>query len=195
MYSASVIARVACGVRARKIAPMLTARFETTFDASIDTVWARVIDYPSYAKLPRVRSARVVEEGDEHPAGVGALREINVDGITFKERIVEFEPPREGKAVLAYRITESRPLRIVHDIGRMQLFASGEKTKLIWETTFTVGVPILGRLLAYPVRAALKRTFWKILRHLEKDFERDRRGVEADRGRTDTLREGRAGGP
>src|SRR5688572_18341757 len=117
---------------------MLTARFEIEFDAPIARVWDRLIDYPGYAKFPRVESARVLEEGDEHPAGVGALREIKVDGVTFEERIVEFEPPR----ILAYRITKSRPIKIVHDIGRMELFERGEKTKLLWETTFTIGVPV-----------------------------------------------------
>lgn len=147
---------------------MLTARFEIDFDAPVERVWAILIDYPGYARFPHVKSARVVEEGKDHPAGVGALREVNVDGITFSERIVEFEPPR----VLAYRITESRPVRIVHDIGRMVLSEREGKTHLVWETTFTVGTPLIGGLLAYPVRAGMRRTFGKILRWIQKELAR-----------------------
>lgn len=150
---------------------MLTARFEIEFDAPIDRVWAVVTDYPGYARFPHIKSAKVVEPGAEHPAGIGAVREINVDGITFLERIVEFEPPR----VLAYKITESRPLPLVHDIGRMVLSERGDRTHLAWETTFTVGVPIVGGLLAYPVRVALRRTFWRILRWLQADLARTAR--------------------
>lgn len=147
---------------------MLTARFETDFDVPVQRVWERLIDYAGYAKIPFVQAARVVEPGKEDPAGVGALREIKIDGITFRERIVEFEPPH----VLAYKITESRPITIVHDIGRMQLSETARGTHLVWETTFTVGVPVFGGLLAYPVRAAMRRTFSKILRWLKDDLER-----------------------
>lgn len=147
---------------------MLTARFDVDFEASIDEVWARVIDYPGYARFPHVKAARVVEVGKDHPAGVGALRELTINGITFRERIVEFRPP----CVLAYRITESRPIRIVHDIGRIELSETKSGTHLHWETTFTVGVPLVGGLLAYPVRTAMTRTFWKILRFLQEDVRR-----------------------
>jgi uncharacterized protein YndB with AHSA1/START domain len=148
---------------------MLTARFELDFDAGIDRVWAILIDYPGYARFPHVRSARVVEPGADHPAGVGAVRELDVDGITFRERIVEFDPPH----VLAYRITESRPLPLVHDIGRMVLSERAGKTHLVWETTFTVGLPVVGRFLAYPVRAGMRRTFGRILRWVQQDLARE----------------------
>jgi uncharacterized protein YndB with AHSA1/START domain len=150
---------------------MLTARFNLTIDAPIERVWALLIDYEGYTRFPRVESARVVETGADHPAGVGALREIRVDGVTFDERIVEFEPSH----VLAYKIESSRPIRIAHDIGRMTLTDRGGRTELDWVTTFGVDIPVLGPALTYLVRAKLTRTFWEILHWVKADLEQNKR--------------------
>jgi uncharacterized protein YndB with AHSA1/START domain len=147
---------------------MQTARMQITFDVPIERVWEVLIDYPGYARFPGIDAARVLEPGREHPAGVGARREVSVAGTTFVEEIVEFEPPR----VLAYRIVSSRPIKIVHEIGRTRLTARGNQTDLDWETTGTVGIPVIGGLLAYPMRFGIERTFNRILRWLKEDLER-----------------------
>lgn len=147
---------------------MITAEFHVSIRAPVDRVWATIADYPGYTRFPGVRSARIVEPGGEHPAGVGALREIVVDGITFEERIVEFEPGR----ALGYRIVRSRPLPIEHQGGRMVLSERDGETHLDWSSTFRVGVPVAGDLLALLVRVPLSRTFRKILAFIKADLER-----------------------
>jgi uncharacterized protein YndB with AHSA1/START domain len=147
---------------------MLTSRFHITIDAPIELVWDLLTDYPGYARFPKVKWARLAEPGKDHPAGVGALRELNVDGINFSERIVEFEPPH----VLAYKIEKSSPLPIKHDIGRMKLSERGGQTDLDWETTFALDVPVVGGPLTHVVKLLLERTFWKILHFTKADLER-----------------------
>jgi uncharacterized protein YndB with AHSA1/START domain len=147
---------------------MLTTRMTITFDVPIEQVWAVLSDYAGYARFPGVTAARVLKAGHDHPAGVGAMREVSVAGTTFVEEIVEFEPPH----MLAYKIVESRPIKIVHDIGRMRLTARGRQTDLDWTTTATVGIPLIGGLLAYPMRFMIHRTFMQILHWLKDDLER-----------------------
>lgn len=147
---------------------MLTVRMAITINAPIDRVWSSLTDYEGYARFPKVRSARVLERGHEHPAGVGAVRELNVDGITFVERIVEFEAPH----CLAYKIVKSSPLPFAHDIGRMQLTERGASTELEWSTTFAIDIPVIGGPLTYIVRGLMQRTFNEILQWSKRDLER-----------------------
>jgi uncharacterized protein YndB with AHSA1/START domain len=139
-----------------------------TINAPIDRVWSALIDYEGYARFPKVKSARVIERGQGHPAGVGAVRELNVDGLTFVERIVEFEAPHR----LAYKIVKSSPLPVAHDVGRMQLSERGSATELEWATTFGVDIPIVGGLLTHVVRIPMQRTFDAILQWVKRDLER-----------------------
>jgi uncharacterized protein YndB with AHSA1/START domain len=152
---------------------MLTARFHIDIDAPIELVWELLTDYAGYARFPKVKWARVVEPGKDHPAGVGALRQLNVDGITFSERIVEFRPPH----VLAYKIEKSSPLPIAHELGRMTLAERDGKTTLDWETTFALDVPVIGGPLTHVVKVLLERTFWAILRFVKADLERRARAA------------------
>ena len=154
---------------------MQTTRMAITVDVPIEQVWNVMIDYAGYARFPGVQAARVIRPGRDHPAGVGALREITVAGTTFVEEIVEFEPPR----VLAYKIVQSRPLKILHEIGRMRLQTRGNQTSLEWETTGTVGIPVIGGLLAYPMSLMMRRTFMRILHWLKDDLERAARSKPA----------------
>ena len=151
---------------------MLSARFHFIVDAPIDRVWAVLIDHEGYARFPHVQSARLLRRGQDLPGGVGAEREVRVGGITFVERIVACEPPH----LLEYKIVESRPLKLNHELGRMQLSARDGRTVLDWVTTFEVAVPIVGGLLTYVTRFLMQRTFLDILNWLKKDLERAAQG-------------------
>jgi uncharacterized protein YndB with AHSA1/START domain len=156
---------------------MPTSRFEISFNAPIERVWERLVDHEGYARYPGVRSARLLERGKDHPGGLGALREMKVGGTTFIERIVEFEP----HTCLAYKIIESRPIRIEHDIGRMQLTARGERTDLVWVTTGTIGVPLVGDALGWLMSVSARPTFWRFLRAMKADLESRERGAPTSR--------------
>ena len=146
---------------------MVTSRFQIFIGAPPASVFALLADYAGYAQLPHVKWARVDERGKEHAAGVGALRVLNVDGITFHERIVEFE---EGR-VIAYKIEKSTPLRVRHEIGRMVLSERSGGTDLEWVTTYEAAVPLVSRLLTPVVKWKLERTFRDILDHAKAQLE------------------------
>jgi uncharacterized protein YndB with AHSA1/START domain len=146
---------------------MLSLSFAITFQVPIDRVWAALTDYEGYVRFPKVQSARVLEQGKDHPAGIGTLRELRIDGLTFKERIVEFDAPYR----LAYKIEESKPLPLKHEIGRMVLSEQGGATHLEWSTTFAVGIPVIGGPLTHVARYMMRRTFQEILEWVKKDLE------------------------
>lgn len=148
---------------------MLTARASIVFDVPIERVWEVATDYAGYARFPGVSAARVLEPGPDHPAGLGTLREVRFNGITFVERIVEFDPPHR----LGYRIVTSRPIRLDHEGGLMQLRTrEAGGTELEWMTTFEVGIPLVGRLITPIARVQVQRSFNAILRFLKAELER-----------------------
>ena len=87
---------------------------------------------------------------------------------SFVEEIVEFEPSRR----LAYKIIESRPIKIDHELGWMQLTARGDHTEVEWVTRGKVALPLLGTLLEVPVTFIVQRSFERILRWIKQDLER-----------------------
>ena len=146
---------------------MLTAEFTATFHAPIERAWELLTDYPGYARLPGVESARVLEPGRDHPAGVGALREIKLNGITFVERIEAFEPPHR----LTYKIVTSKPITLDHELGVVQLSVRDGATCLHWKTTFAVAVPLIGGPLTHIARALMQRAFGQILSFVKTELE------------------------
>src|SRR5262245_15828042 len=131
---------------------MQVARMNAFIRAPIDRIWAFLIDYEGYARIPAVKDARLVAPGRDHRSGVGAVREVTVLGSTFEEEIVEFEPPNR----LAYRITKCRPLPVLHDIGRVELETRGDGTEINWKTRFEVDVPIFSEAASKMVRLIMQ---------------------------------------
>jgi uncharacterized protein YndB with AHSA1/START domain len=146
---------------------METARMNAFINVPIEQVWAVLTDYEGYARIPGVEAARLVRPGRADPAGVGAVREISVMGSTFEEEIVTFDPPR----VLEYRIIRSRPLPIEHQLGRCELTSHGSGTEVTWTTTMGLRIPLLGDLLAKPMRAMVQNKFNGILLWLKDELE------------------------
>lgn len=138
---------------------MITAKFSTQIAASPEKIWAELIDYEGYSKLPKIQSAKVTKKGNDHPAGLGAIREIKVDGITFVEEIVEFEQNR----TLGYKIIACKPLPFEHDFGRMTLSEQGNVTHVNWETRFRIPIPLVGGVITRLIKIPMGRTFQGIL--------------------------------
>jgi uncharacterized protein YndB with AHSA1/START domain len=147
---------------------MLNARAKITLNATAEQVWAVVTDYAGYARFPGITSANLRTPGRTHPAGVGAIREVKAGAATFLEEIVEFDAPRR----LVYKIIESRPIKIDHEFGCMQLTARGDQTDLEWESRGKVGVPLVGALLDYLMGFVLQRSFERVLSWIKEDLER-----------------------
>jgi uncharacterized protein YndB with AHSA1/START domain len=148
---------------------METARMNVYIHAPVERVWAALTDYASYARLPKVESARVLQQGRGDPAGVGAVREVRLLGSTFVEEITRFEAPR----LLGYQILRSAPLPIEHRGGEMELVPRGEGTEVRWTTTFRVAVPLVGGLIGKVTRAITQNAFNDVLLWLKDELERE----------------------
>jgi hypothetical protein len=147
---------------------MQTAHMHAFIRAPIEKVWAFVIDYEGYGRVPGVKRSRIISPGKDHRAGVGAVREIEVQGASFEEEITRFEAPNR----LCYRILRSRPLHIEHDGGDMRLVARDGGTELDWTTTMGIRAPLVGGLATKLLVAVVQRKFTQFLSWAKADLER-----------------------
>ncbi len=124
-------------------AAMKTVRVQHTFHAPIDRVFDVISDHAGYTRLPGIKAAKVVKPGTTEHNGLGAVREISLGVPWFREEVTVFERPRR----MDYRITASRPVKIDHEGGSMQLETVGDTTVVTWTSTFRIQVPVIGGVL------------------------------------------------
>ena len=111
-------------------------RVETTIQAPVETVWARVSDHentPSW--IPEVKSVRLTEQGAPERGGVGAVRSVVFRPRMWSqvlERIILHRPPERFHYVLFHGM----PGLLAHE-GRVIVEPAGPgASTLRWEVDF-----------------------------------------------------------
>lgn len=125
-----------------------------SIDAPIDRVFDLVSDHEGYARLNGIDEARLRQAGSSEKNGLGAVREIKAGPIRFAEEITAFERPTR----MDYKIIECT-IPIEHEGGSVRLVERDGRTEVTWTSTFTVRVPLIGHLLAIPLKSQLTRGF------------------------------------
>jgi hypothetical protein len=136
--------------------------------APIEKVWAFLIDYEGYTRVPGVKRARIVSPGKPERPGLGAVREVAVFGASFEEEITHFEAPSR----LCYKILRSKPLPIDHEGGDMRLSSRDGGTQVDWTTTMAVRMPLLGGVLTPILGKVVQYKFDQFLLWVKRDLER-----------------------
>jgi Polyketide cyclase / dehydrase and lipid transport len=110
-------------------------RVETSINASVDAVWARVADHeatPSW--ISEVKRVRITEPGAETRGGQGAVREVAFKPrlwTTILERIIVYRPGERFHYVLF-----SGMPGLLHHEGRVIVAPAGSGATLRWEVDF-----------------------------------------------------------
>lgn len=137
---------------------MQTATTQVWIGAPIERVFEQVTDHEGLEGLPGVGSATLLLEGDPERNGVGAVRELRVQGARFVEEVVRFDPPER----MDYKIREcTLPLR--HEIGIVSLRPDKDGTLVEWSTRFDFALPLIGRVLARVAKPVIASGFARIL--------------------------------
>lgn len=141
---------------------MKTVAVHHTFNAPIEAVFEAVTNS---ARMPSVlgQGIRIISPAvGPDPDGVGAIREVNVWPVWFREEITRFERPHR----LDYHIMEVRP-HFEHLDGKFLFEAVPGGTRVTWTTTVRFLGPFAGlkAALAGPMTAA---TFKAVLVAVDK---------------------------
>jgi hypothetical protein len=122
---------------------MFNIRVERVVKKNINDVFGILVEHEDYGQLPGIKSARLLESGRDERNGEGALREVDLGALVFKERITRFERPYQ----MNYRIESAKPLPVRHDLGEIRLSEDGEFTRVVWVSKGHIQIPLLGNLL------------------------------------------------
>ena len=132
----------------------------------IDEVFEALSDHANYGSFKAVGVAKLVAEGVEERNGVGALRTIQAGPVKFWERITAFERPTH----MQYKIEKSKPVKMQHDKGVIDLKDLGDgTTQVTWvsEGRITIPLPLIGRLFDRQMQKQGTIGFSSILKSIE----------------------------
>ena len=136
---------------------------DKTLSAPIDDVFELLTDHAGYTRFRGFRTAELAREGAPDPNGVGALRVLAVWPLRFEEEITAFERPTR----MDYLIRDVN-IPLEHDGGSISLAEAGSGTRVLWRSTFTIRVPIIGGALAAVLAVFIKRGFVRLLDDIDR---------------------------
>ena len=127
-------------------------------------VFAALADAPSWKRWagPLVIASWWEREGDPPPGGVGAIRRLGIRGVSSREEIVAYDPPRH----LAY-VWHTRLVRDYRADVRLE--PDGTGTRIRWTGSFTP--TLLGR--AAPMTVFFRTTVGGFARRLAAFAEKE----------------------
>lgn len=136
---------------------MPTVRVEEIVDVAREALFAVLTDHQGYGRFPGIQRCELIRAGDRERDGLGAMRRVHLGGPTvLDEEIVAYDAPSSFE----YRIRRARPLRILHQLGRVEFESLGaNRTKVLWTSTFEFPLPILGKTIGKRAAVQLTRGF------------------------------------
>lgn len=130
--------------------------------ASIEDVWAVLVDsihWPDWTALPTPTMER---EGDPPPFGLGAVRRFAWGPVGAREEVVAWNPHCQ----YGYAVVGGMPIRNYRAV--VELAESGNETAITWRGTFERStVPGMSRPLRWFTKTMLRRYARNLARHAE----------------------------
>lgn len=115
------------------------------FDAPPERVFATLTDHVAFGRALG-EDIRVERQGEPPPNGLGSVRAIHARGLTIREEVVRFEPPR----AMDYTVVSGAPFE--RHLGELRILPDGTGSRLDYHIRFTwpwwLGGALVGGLLA-----------------------------------------------
>lgn len=141
---------------------MQTIDITETIALPIDRAFELLADHANYHRFPGITRSELLQEGTPTPNGLGAVRRIALRNVVLDEEITAFESPKQ----MSYRIIASKPVKVVHQGGRIEMTAVPEGTRIRWRSTFKLKIPLVGWIVTRRAARQFERGFREVLRSL-----------------------------
>jgi uncharacterized protein YndB with AHSA1/START domain len=128
----------------------------------IDRAFELLADHANYQRFPGITRSELLKDGEPAPNGLGAIRRVSLGDVVLDEEITDFQPPK----TLAYRVIASKPIRVEHEGGVIELTTVPEGTEIRWRSTFKLKIPVIGWFVTRRAAKQFERGFRQILRSL-----------------------------
>jgi Polyketide cyclase / dehydrase and lipid transport len=99
-------------------------------EAPRERVWEVLADVPRWSEWGPWTGTSFEREGTPAPGGIGAVRVLKRFPMTFREELIEFQPP--GR--MAYTLLSGMPVRDYR--AEVELSDMGEGTEIHWHSEF-----------------------------------------------------------
>jgi uncharacterized protein YndB with AHSA1/START domain len=129
---------------------MREINMQQRFRAAPDRVFAAVTDHVAFGRFMGA-DISVERSGIPAPNGLGAIRGVRARGLTVREEVVRWEPPR----AMDYRVVAGAPFR--NHLGEIRLTPDGTGTRVDYRIRFEWPWFLGGGLVGGLVAAALER--------------------------------------
>lgn len=143
---------------------MVNIRVEYVLNRPIEEVFDAITDHEGYTRFSGFDRAELLEEGQPHRNGVGAVRLLAAGRTRFRERITAFERPVH----MGYLVEEMRPIPLRHERGDIRMETVEGGTKVTWISEGRIPIPILGALLGPAAARRGSAAFLGILKQIER---------------------------
>lgn len=141
---------------------MQTIDITETIALPIDRAFELLADHANYHRFPGISGSELIKTGAPAPNGLGAVRRIALGNVVLHEEISGFEPPKK----LAYRIIASKPVKVMHEGGVIELTEVPEGTRIRWRSTFKLNIPLIGWFVTRRAARRFDRGFRAVLKSL-----------------------------
>ena len=146
---------------------MHEVRVTHDFNFTIEKVFAGASDHIVFLSTSEI-TCRMKRDGDTHRHGLGALREVRNGKLCFEEEITAFDSPNAYEyRILSLRGPLNLKLPFRHEMGRLELHALDEKTRLVWTSRFELPMPLIGRWIERKLGHSISTTFLFFLKRLD----------------------------
>lgn len=141
---------------------MQTIDITETVALPIERAFELLADHANYQRFPGITRSELLQAGEPAPNGRGAVRRVSLGDVVLDEEITDFQPPK----TLAYRVIASKPIRVEHEGGVIELTTVPEGTEIRWRSTFKLKIPVIGWFVTRRAANQFERGFRQILRSL-----------------------------
>lgn len=133
---------------------MAQIHIDRFFSSEADKIWQILTDL-EISSSPN-KNIKILEQGNNEENGAGQIREIKINGIILKEKILKVDPPES----IEYKLLSGVP---AHDYyGIIILLPEKEGTTVRWINTFKPNFPWPEWLLKRKIRKMIFRLLNRI---------------------------------
>lgn len=146
----------------------MQAKVSIQINAPIEAVWKELTNHRGMIDWPIINKIEILEEGKDHPNGVGCRRKVKSGPLQLEEKITRFDAPHRMD-YFAYKA--NMPLK--HEGGYIELKEKDDGTAVTWESNVLADTwnPIVKWLLLKSMKRQLPSGFKSCLQFVKAKLE------------------------
>lgn len=147
---------------------MVKVESDIIVNAPIEKVWEIMTHHEGMIDWPDINMVNILKRGDNHPDGLGCVREVKAKGMYVKEEITRYDVNQQ----MDYLVMKTN-LPIKHEGGSIILTEVSEGVKIHWVSKMKINLknPFTRFIAKRMVPKKGKQGFDQILKWVKSELE------------------------